>query len=96
MKTLKTENMNIREFAKLDLLEKAYLLKHVAILIDSYMDKSNLVKIYTLNGFFVEATINPWDETIVDIIPFRRGFLFDKNHLFNSIQPNMYSYVQVA
>jgi hypothetical protein len=95
MNTLKTENMNIREFTKLDLLEKAYLLKHVAILIDSYMDNGNLIKVYTLNGFFVEATINPWNETIVDIIPFRRGFVIDKNFLFNTGQ-NMLSYVLVA
>lgn len=93
---LNTKTMNIREFTKLDLLEKTYLLKSAAMLIDTYMDNGHLVKVYTLNGFFVETTINPWDETIIDIIPYKRGFMIDKNFLFNSMPQNMHPYVLVA
>ena len=96
MNTLKTETMNMRDFNRLDFLEKAYLLKHAAILIDSYIDNGNLVKVYSLNNFFIEATINPWDETVIDIIPYKRGFMVDKNYLFNSFRQNIHPYVLVA
>jgi hypothetical protein len=88
--------MTIREFAKLDYLEKVYLLKNMATLIDTYMDHGNLVYIYSISGFFVEATINPITEAILDIIPYRRGFLTDKSYLFNHLRQNILSCVLVA
>ena len=86
----------MREFAKLDFLEKAYLLKNMATFIDSYIDNGYLIKIYSLNDFFVEATINPIDETILEMIPYKRGFMINKNYLYNHLRQNILSYVQVA
>lgn len=88
--------MTIREFTKLDFLEKTYLLKNMATLIDNYVDNGNLVYIYSLSDFFVEATINPVNETIIDMIPYKRGFLINKSYLYNHLKQNMLSYVLVA
>jgi hypothetical protein len=92
--TLKMTTM--REFTKLDVLEKAYLLKNMATLIDTYMDKGNMVYIYSLSDFFVEATVNPATETIIDMIPYKRGFFTNKSYLNNHLRQNILSYVLVA
>lgn len=86
----------MREFIKLNILEKAYLLKNMATLIDTYMDKGNLVYIYSLSDFFVEATVNTSTETIIDMIPYKRGFFTNKSYLNNHLSQNILSYVRVA
>ncbi len=86
----------IQEFAKMDYLEKVHLLKNMATLIDSYEDNGNMVFVYAVSGFFVEATINPTTETIIDIIPYRRGFLTNKSYLLNHLRQNILSCVLVA
>lgn len=88
--------MTIREFTKLDSLEKAYLLKNMATLIDSYIDNGLLIYIYSVSDFFVEATVNPINETILDMVPYKRGFMINKSYLYNHLRQNFLSYVQVA
>lgn len=88
--------LTIRDFTKLDFSEKVQLLHHSARLIDSYMDKTNLIDVYALNDFFVETTIEPSTGQVLDIIPYRRGFLMDKSYLYNHLRQNILSYIRMT
>ena len=88
--------MTIVEFTKLDQIEKTHLLKNMATLIDTYMDNGHLVHVYSISGFFVEATIDLATETIIEIIPYHRGFLMSKTYLINHLRQNFLSYLNVA
>jgi|GEM_PF-2484572 len=90
--------MNIHQFTRLSFETKAEILKTQANLIDQYMDQGNLIYNYQFNNFFVEATINLETESMIDIVPFKRGFLLDRSYSLKQ-QPghyNIFSYVQVA
>lgn len=90
--------MTIQEFTRLSFVEKTELLKNQAMLIDQYMDNNNLVHNYQLDNFFVEATICLKTETIVDIVPFKRGFLIDRSYILKQLPDayNYHSYARVA
>lgn len=88
--------MTIQDFARLNFFEQVALLKNEATLIDNYLDAGNLVLIYALNGFFIEATINPMTESIIEIIPFKRGFLSNKRYLHAHLRSHILNYIQVA
>lgn len=83
--------MTIQEFTRLSFVEKVEILKNQATLIDQYMDNNNLVHNYQLNNFFVEATICLQTETIIDIVPFKRGFLIDRSYILKQL-PDAYNY----
>lgn len=66
--------MTIDQFAKLDFLRKMLLIEHEGILLDTYIDKNDIIKIYFLHEFFIEVNVNVDSRFITDIIPFKRGF----------------------
>lgn len=90
--------MSIQEFTKLNFAKKTEVLKTEANLIDQYMDQGNLVYNYQLHNFFVEATIDLETESMIDIVPFKRGFLLDRSYLLKHPSGfyNLFSYTQVA
>lgn len=88
--------MNIQDFARLRLAEQILVLKTEANLIDNYVEKLNLVLVYSLSNFFIEATINPDTEDIIEIIPFKRGFLSNKRYLQDHLRKHILSFAQVA
>lgn len=89
--------MTIQEFTKLSFEAKTTILKTEADLIDQYMDKGYLIYNYQLENFFVEAAIDLETETMIEIMPFKRGFLLDKSYLTKQQgYYNLFSYVQVA
>jgi len=69
----------IYDYAKLSLGEKNLLLSNEAILFDKYEDKGDTVLIYHLDDFFVELTMR--NGFIVDNIPYKRGYRFDKKNI---------------
>lgn len=88
--------MTINEFARLDLFKQVALLKSEATLIDNYLENGNLVLVYALSNFFIEATIDTATETITEVIPYKRGFLSNKRYLHAHLRTHILSYVQVA
>jgi hypothetical protein len=88
--------MTIQDFARKNFIEQVALIKNEATLIDNYLDAGNIVMVYALNGFFIEATINPITESIIEIIPFKRGFLSNKRYLQDHIRTHFLSYVMLA
>lgn len=90
--------MNIHEFTRLSFDEKIDILKTMAALIDQYIDNGSLIHNYQFNNFFVEATIDLDTEDIVEIIPFKRGFLLDRSYIMKQMPRsyNYYAYAKVA
>ncbi len=88
--------MTIQDFARQSFTEQISILKHDATLIDSYLEAGNIMLIYSLHGFFIEAAVNPLTETIIEIIPYKRGFLSSKKYLHDHLRTHILSYVQVA
>lgn len=88
-------SMTIHEFTRLPFSEKAELLKNAATLIDQYIENGRLVHNYQLHQFFVEAVICLDTESIIDIIPFKRGFLIDRSYLMKQL-PHAYHFFTYA
>lgn len=89
--------MTIQEFTKLSFDAKTTILKTQAELIDQYMDKGFLIYNYQLDNFFVEAAINLETESMIEIVPFKRGFIMDRSYTEKQRgYYNLFSYVQVA
>ncbi|MES2680973.1 MAG: hypothetical protein V4635_13860 [Bacteroidota bacterium] len=88
--------MTIQDFARTNFFDQVSLIKNEATLIDTYLEAGNIVMVYSLNGFFIEATINPITEDIIEIIPFKRGFLSNKKYLHDHLRTHILSYVLVA
>jgi len=80
--------MTLYEFAKLHREEKITELKHEAVLLDKYPDNKNRVSIYYLHDFFVEVYTNLTEGTLIDIIPYKRGFKLNKHELHNLKKKN--------
>lgn len=68
--------MTIQQFIKLSFEEKSDLIYNEGNLIDDYKENKIDVKVFSLFDFFVEITVNTQEETLIDIIPYTRGFSF--------------------
>ncbi|MBP7808993.1 MAG: hypothetical protein KA163_06855 [Bacteroidia bacterium] len=68
--------MTIQEFIKLSFEEKSNLVCAEGNLIDDYNENNIEVKVFSLHEFYVEVIVNTQEETLVDIIPYTRGFSF--------------------
>lgn len=88
--------MTIFEFAKQDHEEKITELKYEAVLLDTYMDNKNRVSIYYLHNFFVEVLTNLTEGTLIDIIPYKRGFKLNKHELHNLKKKNAFYFNMAA
>lgn len=70
--------MNIFEFAKLKPSQKEELIHTKAMLIESYLEKDIRITLYYIPSFFIEVTTCTKRNVVLDVIPFRRGFKFER------------------
>jgi len=72
------DSCSVFKFIKLDLEEQMNLLSNEGILVDGYDEKETSTKVYFLNGFFVEETINTRTKKVVEVLPFKQGYKTEK------------------
>lgn len=70
--------MDIFEFAKLTQEKKEEVLHTQAMLLECFTEKDKHFTIYYMPSFFVEVSTNITSKSIIDIIPYRRGFKVEK------------------
>jgi len=64
--------MNLFEYARLREHEKQVVLIQHGILIEGYTEKGLIINLYRLFDFFVEIKVK--EGTVIDNLPFKRGF----------------------
>ena len=70
--------MTIFEFAKLKPSQKEELIHTKAMLIESYVEKDLRVTLYYMPSFFIEVNTCLKRNAVLDVIPFRRGFKYER------------------
>jgi len=70
--------MDIFEFAKLSTEKKEEFLHTKAMLLECFTEKDKHFTIYYSPSFFVEVSTDVQTKSIIDIIPYRRGFKIEK------------------
>jgi hypothetical protein len=55
--------------------EQMKMLKEKGILIDEEKEQELIIRLYFVNGFFVEETTK--DNKVIEMLPFRRGYKID-------------------
>ena len=71
--------MTIYDYARSGAEMKNLIIREEAVLIENYKDGENTICVYLLDDFFVEITMNKG--TIIDNIPFKRGYRYDKKNI---------------
>lgn len=61
-------------FARMNNTEKKSMLNSSGLLLDVDLEKEQSVKLYFLDGFFVEETISHPENKVLDIIPYKHGY----------------------
>jgi hypothetical protein len=73
-----TVSLNIYEFARLSLNQKADLVRKKGVFLENLGDGGNEINLYYLLGFFVEVEVNKLQNLIVDITPFKQGYKINR------------------
>lgn len=69
----KLDLVEFYNFMKFSLNDRLALLQNQAVMIDQYSDKEALVKLWVLNGFFVEEIIYK-NGNNSELLPFKQGY----------------------
>jgi hypothetical protein len=70
--------MDIYEYNRLTLGEKASLLWQKALFIERYTDKDTTSNLYHIKNFFIEAVVSHTENRIIDVTPFKMGDRLEK------------------
>jgi hypothetical protein len=70
--------MTLQEFENLSFQEKLHVVKTCGEFADSYKTRTDLVKCYSVNKFFVEIFYSLKKNSVVDIHGFVNGISLDK------------------
>ncbi len=62
------------DFAKMSRGEQCSLIEQNAMFLDADIEKDSLIKLYFLNGFFVEEIVSLHEDKILDVIPYKQGY----------------------
>lgn len=62
------------DFAKMSKEDQCSLILKNGMFLDADIEKDSLVKLYFLNGFFVEEVVSLHEDKVIDIIPYKQGY----------------------
>ena len=78
MTALNFHQVEIYDYIKLDLNDRANLLWDEGVFIEKYIDLHIITNLYYLNKFYVEVVLSNKDGRISEITPFRSGERLEK------------------
>lgn len=67
-------NNKLKEFLSLSLTQKSKSLRSNGTLLDSDLEKNQVVRLYYYAGFFVEEFLCEKTEKVLSIVPYKNGF----------------------
>jgi hypothetical protein len=70
--------VELYDYIKLNMNEKANMLWDEGIFIDKYIDLSIITNLYYLHNFYVEVVLSNSNGRITEITPFKKGERLDK------------------
>jgi hypothetical protein len=70
--------MEIYEFAQLNINDRAEMISECGIYIDIFENEFDTVKLYSLENYYVEVTVNNSEQKITEVNAFQQGSRLEK------------------
>jgi hypothetical protein len=74
----KAKQMDMYDYSRLTIGEKASLLWQQAIYLERFSDEGTTSNLYHLRNFFIEAVVSHKENRIVEVVPFKLGQRLEK------------------